>query len=576
MLVYRDAGRRADASVEFARLDALFARLADQPDRDLATEALIEAGVVEAAAVDAANPDRDGFGPREAAWRKLGLEAGRLFRFTRRADPAGARRCATRARRLLAEAKVLTRDTTLNLRTPEGYAWHGLYPETYLEAAERFLQSSAPLPVVVIGLRGIGTSLSVVVAAALEAAGRRVETLTVRPRGEPPAREVRLDRRLEQRLARAAEAGAWFLIVDEGPGLSGSSFDATAGALNRLGAGDEQIVLFPGVVSDGRGLSSPSARERWSRRRKVQVSFESLRDTLAPGLQHARDLSGGLWREVLSPDLEHPAVAPQHERRKYLSPDGAVLYRYAGLGRPGRERLARAGTLAAAGLTPEPKSFADGFLGTEFVRGRSLHARRRDPEAIAHAAGYVAWLGRNARTGAALTGDELVPMILRNVGLSLGQAGLSRLGGLESWRRRLAGAPAVAIDGRLAPHEWVRSDAKTGSRLYKTDALDHHDDHFLPGDTDIAWDVAGFTAEWSLDDATASDFARTVADAASDPGLTLRLPFYETAYLAFRTGWTHLSASTMTAGPDRRGLERQKARYQALLDRSLERLAAAT
>jgi hypothetical protein len=40
------------------------------------------------------------------------------------------------------------------------------------------------------------------------------------------------------------------------------------------------------------------------------------------------------------------------------------------------------------------------------------------------------------------------------------------------------------------PHEWLR----VGDRHVRTDALDHHRDHFLPDMTDTAWDVAGATS----------------------------------------------------------------------------------
>ena len=570
MLVFRDAERRSDTQTEFAGLDGLLRRLADAGDRELATEALIESGMLEAAIIDSINPDQDRFAGREAAWRELTLETAKLFRSSRRCAQADTRRHARAARRALAWAMRTCKAGPITLTTPGGYAWCALYPETYLEAAEQFLASSSPLPTVVIGLRGIGASLSAVVAAAVAAGGREVESLTLRPRGDPCDRQVRFDTRLSTHLRRRAEAGAWFLVVDEGPGLSGSSFAGTATALNAIGAGDEQIVLFPSVVPHASRLRSPEARSRWSRHRKLQVGFESRREVLAPGLTQARDLSGGLWRQVLAPDSGRPPVAPQHERRKYLSPDGAVVFRYAGLGRSGHARLARAEALANAGFTAEPKSFADGFLGTAFVPGQSLHRARRSPEAIANAVRYLGWLGRNAQTGEAVAGDELQPMIRRNVELSLGQSGSDRLSGLDAWRVRLAGVPRVAIDGRLSPHEWIRS---RDGRLYKADALDHHDDHFLPGATDLAWDVAGLAIEWGLTEADGRDFAQAVASEAGDPALTQRLPYYETAYLAFRTGWAQLAAESMVESGDRSRLERYVLRYRAALDRALTRMA---
>lgn len=565
MLVFRDARRRVDTASELAALDRLLRGLEQVCDRDRAVEALIDAGALEAAVADARRSARDGFGAVESAWRAVTLEAARLFRWSRLGEAARAQASARKARKALAEAKRAGPPAQLLLTTPEGYAWGALYPETYLAAAERFLGSSTRLPAVVVGLRPAGASLSAVVAAALEAAGRRVESLTL----AAPAGPVALDSPLERRLRRQAEAGAWFLIVDEGvtpgAGPSAAGFARTAEALNAVGAGDEQIVMFPSAALTSGGED----RDRWGRHRRLQVGFEALRDDLAPDLRLARDLSRGLWRGLVCEPLAAPAIAPQHERRKFLSADGRTLFKYAGLGRAGRQRLDRAERLAAAGFAPEPRSFRDGFIAADFVPGRPLRRRKGQDAAIGRAAEYLGWLGRNAATGDTLAGDELFPMIERNVSLALGDAGAARLSALEAWRPRLAGAPAVAIDGRLAPHEWIRA---ADGRLVKTDALDHHDDPFLPGDADLAWDVAGFAVEWGLDDAGALQFAQAAAQAAGDPTLPVRTPFYETAYLAFRTGWTQVAADAMPEGPDRRGLERQHLRYRSRLSRALDRM----
>src|SRR5262249_28094522 len=150
-----------------------------------------------------------------------------------------------------------------------------------------------------------------------------------------------------------------------------------------------------------------------------------------------------------------------------------------------------------------------------FLEGRPLRARDRGPETLGRAAAYLGWLGREAACGEALAGDELFPMIRRNVELTLGPAGARRLGRPGGWRPRLRGAAKIAVDGRMAPHEWIR----TGDALLKTDAVDHHDDHFLPGPTDLAWDVAGFSVEWGLAPDAARAFADEAARRARDPGL---------------------------------------------------------
>jgi hypothetical protein len=91
------------------------------------------------------------------------------------------------------------------------------------------------------------------------------------------------------------------------------------------------------------------------------------------------------------------------------------------------------------------------------------------------------------------------------------------------------------------PHEWLR----TPTGLLKTDALDHHDDHFYPGPTDIAWDVAGFAVEFGLGRPATDRLAADVAAPAGDATLPERLPFFELAYLAFRVGYTMTAAMAL-------------------------------
>src|SRR5262249_43324143 len=125
-------------------------------------------------------------------------------------------------------------DDLLSARLPEsvmiskseGYAFYSLYPETYLEAAIKYFRQNRPDHVICIGIRSIGASLSAVVGATLEECGVAVDSYTVRPRGHPYHRRLQVD----QRIAAVwnSLAGVHFVIVDEGPGLSGSSFASVA------------------------------------------------------------------------------------------------------------------------------------------------------------------------------------------------------------------------------------------------------------------------------------------------------------------------------------------------------------
>src|SRR5436305_12375157 len=99
-----------------------------------------------------------------------------------------------------------------------------------------------------------------------------------------------------------------------------------------------------------------------------------------------------------------------------------------------------------------------------------------------------------------------------------------------------ASGPAVAIDGRLLPHEWIAD----GDRLLKVDALDHHADDFFPGCRDIAWDVAGAIVEFDMATAAEAALVAGYARAARDRTIARRLPFYRAAYLAYRLGYVTL------------------------------------
>jgi hypothetical protein len=109
----------------------------------------------------------------------------------------------------------------IEARRAEGYAFYALYPEAYLAAA----RAAPRWPRRVIGIRSIGAGLAAAVAAATGAP----LPATVRPRGDP------FRRRLDVAPGLVAEwvAGgtARVAIVDEGPGMSGSSFGAVADRL---------------------------------------------------------------------------------------------------------------------------------------------------------------------------------------------------------------------------------------------------------------------------------------------------------------------------------------------------------
>jgi hypothetical protein len=458
---------------------------------------------------------------------------------------------------------------TVRLRDPEGYAYYALYPETYIASATLFRRCRPAGTAVCIGIRSIGTSLSAVVGAALEVEGWRVSRLTLRPRGAP------FDRRpiLTPDLARwiADQRHADFLVVDEGPGLSGSSMCGVADVLSRLGVPDGRISLFPSWPADGETFNSEPSRQRWRRHAKFCCSFED--GWLSRGIlgQSFEDLSGGAWRRrCFANETEHPAVHPQHERRKYrrtLSSGEDILFKFAGLGRLGAIKHARAESLAGAGFTPSVLGLRDGFLMQTFVPGRPLRRADADVALLSAAARYLAHLRRSSDESC-IAWEPLAEMIGVNVSEGLGPHWRHRLGDLERFRPILTTAPAVAVDGRMMPHEWLA----TPHGILKTDAADHHDDHFFPGRQDIAWDVAGFTAEFGLSPRATRDFTDAVGSLARDENLRARLPFYSVAYRACRLGYTTLAAQTLGNSDDGKRMTALARRYRRQLALSIIRL----
>ncbi len=395
----------------------------------------------------------------------------------------------------------------ITIRPQEGFAFYALYPEFYAEAAEHFLREQSPSSCVVIGIRSIGTSLSTVVAEAVHANWR----FTVRPRGHPFHREIRLSEALENAIREHRES--WFLIVDEGPGLSGSSFMSVALKLERLGIPAERIVLFPSHDPHPAQLNSEVARENWRRYQRYVEPFRAER--FVP--PKSRDLSGGLWRElVYSDESMYPAAHPEHERRKYLA--SGALWKFAGLGHYGRSRYDRAQQLTA--FCPRPCSIHDGFLVTEWVDGKPASLNSDLLDAMAR---YLALLRAEFATGKSVPVEALERMIEVNVGC--------RLQAPEE-------GVVIAGDGRMLPHEWI----ETRRGYVKTDAFDHYDDHFFPGCQDIAWDIAGASVEWGFPpEALLDRYLRLQPD----PKLRARIPFYVAAYRAYRIGYCRMAADSL-------------------------------
>lgn len=578
MLIYRSAAREDEArrilDASCAAACSLTVPLAAQPTHDDWVELLVQAGELEAAVADAEMPDRDDLTPLAGALRRVTRLLGHAVVRSWNGDGAALAASAPALAHAAREAAALPLPDRVHLRVPEGYAYYALFPETYIAAARRFVAESRPARVLVIGIRSIGTSLSAVVAATLAEAGAAVRSCTVRPGGHPFARELRVGERLADVVRGARDE--WFAIVDEGPGLSGSSFTAVAEALLRLGVAEERIVFFPSWNPDPARLLNDAARTRWPRHRKFVGDFDELwvrsgRLTHALGPGSLRDISAGAWRDVVVDSGPRPPVQPQHEQRKLLftPSDGAqppLLLKFVGLGAYGRPRLERGRRLHADGWAPEPVALRHGFLVTRWVEGKPVGHGSASAELRDHVARYIAYLGRDHPAGDDPHVDVLLEMIRTNVRESLGDSWLSAVRRIEPLAALVRSAPTTRCDARLLPHEWLRTPAG----FVKTDALSHHDDHFLPGAQHAAWDLAGASAELDLDDAEEGALLAAYAAASGDATVHRIFPFHRVAYLAFRIGYTTLAAQALGDTDDGAAMRARSARYAERLERVLE------
>ncbi len=465
--------------------------------------------------------------------------------------------------------------TEVELRVPEGFAFYALYPEAYLEAAQRLKLDAPPR---VIGIRSIGTSLAAIVAAALGAP----PPITVRPFGDPFSREIAVDHLLERDLL---AGDAHYVIVDEGPGQSGSSFAAVADWLQERGVPSERIALLPS--HDGvPGSAANGERLRWWRSVQREVGdfpdWPALVDrfftaAIGPLDEPPTDVSGGVWRRFHCPDEKHwPATVPAWERRKFLVRSGGepFLVKFAGLGRIGEEKLRIAQALHSEGLAPKPVGLVHGFLIERWCDNAAPLGSGEAP--IAEIGRYIGARAKllPAAAGSGASIDALLAIIRRNVSLEFGDE-LARIA--AAWEQRAGDLERrivrVRTDNKLDRHEWLRS--KSGA-LIKADALDHHQAHDLIGCQDLAWDVAGAAVQFDLDQARLGELVGSVEHWAGrevDPAL---LDFYRIAYLAFRLGHARLGAIMTSDAAEARRISRSGDRYAAELQHLLERTSAAT
>jgi hypothetical protein len=513
MLVFRDGRRSLAAATLLRQLEAALSAVSSQTahSSDSLLTALLHAGELESALADAG---------REAAQPAAVLTELLADCLVEKTPPSG--NALGKAIQALSSSAL---PESLTISVAEGFAYYALHPVDYVRALTRIHE--APHAAMVVGIRSIGTTLSAVVRSHFSSRKISCVRFTVRPAGHPFDRRVELAVRERQAVAEAITEDAAFYVVDEGPGLSGSSFLATAEALLREGVPCSNIFLLCSNQPDFSSLLAANASQRWQRFRTVQVKAGSHLPVGASIF-----FGGGRWREYCFESTKQwPASWLQMERVKYLSSDGHELFRFDGLGTYGSAVRERYLKVADARYGPLCESAADGFTRFPMIGGAV--ARHVTPSLVRRAAEYCAFRAGEMQAGvesnAAL--EEMARINLkRELGCELGN------------NFRLEIARPVISDGKMMLHEWLEPEA--GAPALKLDSAAHGDDHFFPGPTDIAWDLAGAIVEWQMDESAVDEFVNRYERVAGDRVRT-RLPAYRIAYAAFRMGYSKMAAAAM-------------------------------
>jgi hypothetical protein len=529
MLVFREGGRRVALRPLLEQLMAGCRRVRLGGHGDAVLGALLRAGELECALADAESPAAGIVGEATDALAATLLGGG--------FDGAVLSGLEGLSAAEIPEYGVVS--------APEGFAYYALHPLDYADAVAGISAGfRASSRVVVVGIRNIGTTLGAVARAALATRGVAAERMTVRPVGHPWERETRFSAAERARVQAAVRGGAEFLVVDEGPGLSGSSFLSVAEALVAAGVPRENVTLLGSHAADPEKMRARDAAARWERFRYLSVASP----TRLPQ-EHGEELSGGEWRRRFFPnEREWPASWTSFERRKFSSRDGRVLFKFEGFGRHGEAVWERGRVLAEADFSPAVREAGDGFLAYDFVAGTPLRAEDADESVLRRMAAYCAARVELMCVPAAETAglEQLVAVNWREAF------------GHEISTPRLLVERAVIADGKMQPYEWVRAN---DGRSWKVDAAGHGDDHFFPGPTDIAWDLAGAIVEWQLDPAASSFFLAEYCRISGDD-CSARLPGYLLAYALFRLGYCEMAADAMRGSEEEVRLRRDAERYR--------------
>jgi hypothetical protein len=445
---------------------------------------------------------------------------------------------------LLAKIQALELPDTVSLSPPEGFAYYALHPSDFASLELQRCDQSA----LVIGIRSIGTVLSSIVATGIRSRGHHAARFTVRPTGHPFSRITEFSQSQIQLIRDHAFRACHFFVVDEGPGLSGTSFLSVGEALTCLGIAADRITFLGTRAPDPERLCAQDAELRWNR-----FGHQTVNARFYAGLNAGTSFGGGAWRTALLPsENDWPPCWPQMERVKFLSPDGKQLLKFDGFGRFGSAVRERNNCLFRAGFAPCAEDVGNGLSAIQFIPGRPLTNAEVSAALLERIARYCSFRASEIKA-TQHPQNSLEEMVRHN---------------LDEFELPFAINPEllhtstpVICDGHTQPEEWILTPE--GS-IYKMDGGTHGDDHFMPGPVDIAWDLAGAIVEWDLDrdsqDFLVSNFRRLSGD---DP--RQRLSAFVVAYSVFRLAYSKMACAA-TRGSS------EESRWKRAQDHYLKRL----
>jgi hypothetical protein len=531
--IFRDGKKTVSTRKLIAELNRAI-RAASGGNREAVVDALIRAGELESALADSEAP----------AAPTIALVTNRLSHALLR-----SRLALCGADHLLADLLRQEIPLEVTISPPEGFAFYALSPGDFAFGLSPF--PALGRHVGVIGIRSIGTTLSALAKAALERSGAHVQRITVRPTGHPFDRVTHFNTQQRKWVQTLRQREAVFLVVDEGPGMSGSSFLSVAEALEREGIPADQIHLAGSRDPNLNSLRARDATQRWTRYRWQRVTSQ-VHEKYRGHVYFGADV----WRSRHFSESEWPSCWTQMERLKFLSADGNVLYKFDGLGRFGREVRERVQRLAELGFGCRVANAGDGMTAYNYVDGRPLQTGDLTPEMVGRIAEYCAHRGEFV--AAASVHQQLPEMVEFNLAQEFGMTAPLDLESLVCDR------PVIA-DGKMHPHEWMRTP---DGRILKLDAASHGDDHFFPGPTDVAWDLAGAIVEWRMGADAANLMLQTYRKLSGcDP--SARLPAYLLAYSVFRMGYCKMAAEAEGESAETVRLEKSYRWYRATVEGQL-------